>query len=125
MLDGEVAYWKPIDNADGYEIELNGELCGVIDETSYKLQVDESLRVRAISGDPNKYKDSAFSNTVKYNEAAKEKLDTPAIKIDYTDGRQVYWESVDNATSYVCEIDGGESSGEQTGEGETSGEANA
>lgn len=108
-LDGEVAYWKPIENAGGYEIELNGESCGIIDETSYKLQAGDSLRVRAISGNPDKYEDSAFSNTVKYNEAAKEKLDTPMIKIDYTDGRQVYWESVDNATSYVCEIDGGES----------------
>lgn len=109
MLDGAVAYWKPIDNANGYELEVNGEYYGATEETSYKLQVGESLRVKAISGDPNKYKDSAFSNTVKYNEAAKEKLDTPMIKIDYTDGRQVYWESVDNATSYVCEIDGGES----------------
>ncbi len=109
MLDGAVAYWKPIDNADGYELEVNGEYYGATEETSYKLQLGESLRVKAISGDPNKYKDSAFSNTVKYNEAAKEKLDTPVIKIDYTDGRQVYWESVDNATSYVCEIDGGES----------------
>ena len=109
MLDGEVAYWKPINNASGYEIELNGEGCGITGETSYKLQAGDSLRVRAISGDPNKYKDSAFSNTVKYNEAAKEKLDTPMIKIDYRDGRQVFWESVDNATSYVCEIDGGES----------------
>lgn len=109
VLDGEVVYWKPIDNANGYEIELNGEDCGIIGETSYKLQAGDSLRVRAISGNPDKYEDSAFSNTVKYNEAAKEKLDTPMIKIDYTDGRQVYWESVDNATSYVCEIDGGES----------------
>lgn len=109
VLDGEVAYWKPIENADGYEIELNGEGCGIFSETSYKLQAGDSLRVRAISGNPDKYEDSAFSNTVKYNEAAKEKLDTPMIKIDYTDGRQVFWESVDNATSYVCEIDGGES----------------
>lgn len=109
MLDGEIAYWKPIDNADGYEIEHNGEVWGVIDETSYKLQDGDTLRVRAISGDPNLYEDSEFSNVVKYIEAAKEKLDTPVIKIDYSYGMEVFWESVDNATSYVCEIDGVES----------------
>jgi len=108
-LDGEVAYWKPIENADGYEIELNGEGCGITGETSYKLQAGDSLRVRAISGNPDKYEDSAFSNVVRIENESKQKLDTPMIKIDYTDGRQVYWESVDNATSYVCEIDGGES----------------
>lgn len=110
VLDGEVASWQPIDNANGYEIELNGEVYGVIGETSYKLQDGDSLRVRAISGDPNMYEDSAFSNTVKYNATSKQKLDTPVLKIDYTDGKQVAWEAVDNATSYVCEINGGSES---------------
>lgn len=105
-LDGEVAYWEPIDNANGYEIEHNGKVWGVIDETSYKLQDGDTLRVRAISGDPNLYEDSAFSNTVSYNEPSKQKLDTPVLKIDYTYEIQVTWEAVDNATSYECEING-------------------
>ena len=89
MLDGEVAYWKPINNASGYEIELNGEGCGITGETSYKLQAGESLRIRAISGDPDKFKDSAFSNTVRIEKESKQKLDAPVIKVDYTDGKHV------------------------------------
>ena len=106
MLDGAVAYWKPIDNAHGYELEVNGEACGIIDDTSFNLQAGESLRVRAISGDPDKYKDSAFSNTVKYDAESKQKLDAPVIKVDYTDGKHVTFELVENATSYLYELNG-------------------
>lgn len=106
MLDGEVVYWKPIDNASGYEIELNGEGCGITGETSYKLQAGESLRIRAISGDPDKFKDSAFSNTVRIEKESKQKLDAPVIRVDYTDGKHVTFEPVENATSYLYELNG-------------------
>lgn len=106
MLDGEVAYWKPIENADGYEIELNGEGCGIIGETSYKLQAGDSLRVRAISGNPDKYKDSEFSNVVRIEKESKQKLDAPVIRVDYTDGKHVTFEPVANATSYLYELNG-------------------
>lgn len=106
VLDGNVAYWKPIDNAYGYEIELNGEVRGIVDETSFELQAGESLRIRAISGDPDKYKDSAFSNTVRIEKESKQKLDAPVIKVDYTDGKHVTFEPVENATSYLYELNG-------------------
>lgn len=105
-LDGEVAYWKPIENADGYEIELNGEGCGIFGETSYKLQAGDSLRVRAISGNPDKYKDSEFSNVVRIEKESKQKLDVPVIRVDYTDGKHVTFEPVANATSYLYELNG-------------------
>ena len=106
VLDGEVAYWKPIENADGYEIELNGEGCGIIGETSYKLQAGDSLRVRAISGNPDKYEDSEFSNVVRIEKESKQKLAAPVIRVDYTDGKHVTFEPVENATSYLYELNG-------------------
>lgn len=106
VLDGAVAYWKPIDNASGYELEVNGEYYGATEETSYKLQAGESLRIRAISGDPDKFKDSAFSNTVRIEKESKQKLDAPVIKVDYTDGKHVTFEPIENATSYLYELNG-------------------
>ena len=65
-LNGDVASWTAVPDAEKYEISQNGSLSYVESAvTSKKLAVGDTFKVRAI-GDGKKYLDSEWSNTVTY-----------------------------------------------------------
>ncbi len=103
VLDGCRAYWDSVNNAEKYEVSLNGEL-SYIDKTitEITLKDGQSLKIRAI-GNETVYLTSEWSNTVTYNAPIIQKLPTPVVSIN-TDGIAV-WAAVNGAVGYVYKFD--------------------
>ncbi len=91
VLDGDTATWSSNEQADKFEISIDGTLSFVENTvTSKKLENGQTFKIRAI-GDRIKYSNSGWSNSVTYTA----KTDTPENK--YT----VIWKNGDT----VLEVD--------------------
>ena len=78
LLDN-VAYWHKVDNASGYNIEINGKLeFENSDITSVELKALDEVRVQAVSNN-KKYKDSLWSDMIKYDPFA----DVQTYKVEW------------------------------------------
>ena len=110
-LSGNVASWASNDQADKFEISLDGILSYVENTlTSKTLSNGQTIKVRAV-GDGVDFKTSDWSNSVTYTEGAvppdnqPTKLSTPVVSISSTG--LASWSVVPNAVSYIYKINGG------------------
>ena len=109
-LSGNVASWEADENADKFEISLDGSLSYVENSvTSKTLTNGQTLKVRAI-GDGDNYSTSDWSNSVTYTDGQDSapqpvKLDTPSVTVSGTG--LASWSAVTNASGYVYKINGG------------------
>ena len=110
-LSGNVASWAANEQADKFEISLDGTLSYVENTlTSKILSNGQTIKVRAV-GDGIDFKTSDWSNSVTYTENAlppdnqPTKLSTPVVSISSTG--LASWSVVPNAVSYIYKINGG------------------
>lgn len=104
-LNGDVASWEAVENASGYVYKITDTAIYTTD-LFVKLNDNESIIVKAV-GDVNLYQDSDYSDPVTFNRViSSEKLNAPVISVD-KDG-VVSWVAVNNATEYICLINGQE-----------------
>jgi len=108
-LIDDVATWSANENADKFELSLDGNLSYVENTVTSKILTDgQSLKVRAV-GDGSDYETSDWSNTVTYtlnnSNGQLVKLVTPTVTLSNTG--IATWTVVANATGYVYKIDGG------------------
>ncbi len=101
-LNGNVASWTVDENATKYvyKIGLNGEEQDATGNT-VTLKHNETIFVKAIS-DSKTAVDSAWSSGVKYTATT---LVAPTVTLN---GNTASWTAVENATTYVYAINGGE-----------------
>lgn len=108
VLNDNTASWTKIENANKYEISINGTISELDkDLVTYVLNDGESFKIKAI-GDDVKYKDSDWSNTVIYEKVIVPpsiKLDTPVVSIS-NDG-VASWEPIAHATGYAYKVNAG------------------
>ncbi|MBE5745360.1 MAG: hypothetical protein E7355_04405 [Clostridiales bacterium] len=100
-LDGNVATWEAVANADYYVYTIGGVEKTTTNRT-ITLTNGQSLKVKAVS-ESVLYTDGDWSNVVSFTAT---KLETPAVSV--SDSGSVSWYKVTGATSYVYSITGGE-----------------
>ena len=113
VLEGNIAKWQEDENAEKFELSVDGTLSYVENTVKSKaLSNGQTLKVRAI-GDGKKFLTSEWSNSVTYTEKEPDpkpqpqptKLGKPTVTID---GNGVAsWTAVVNASSYAYKINGG------------------
>lgn len=102
--------WGAIDNADGYEIYLNNQPPFVINDTSYRVDLNEfSLKIKAVDS-TNVYRKSQFSNIVSSHELIT--LPTPVLR--YQGNKTIVWNEITGSdgydiyqnNAYLCHVEG-------------------
>ena len=68
-LNGSVAAWEAVENAVGYEVEINGTITAIdADVLEFSLDVGDEFKVRAL-GDGKRYSTSEWSNKITLTDA--------------------------------------------------------
>jgi len=110
-LSGKQLYWNSVQNAESYDIDIDGQITRVSNATSYSLTGLTTVKTYTIkvkaNGNEN-YVDSNWSNSVSYvvedtDNGNDNKLQTPTLSLS---GNQLSWNSIQNAGSYDIDIDG-------------------
>ena len=99
-----IILWNAVTNAKGYVVNVNDKDQAEQTTTSFEVKGDAgsyNIKVKAI-GDGTNYKNSEYSNTLTII-IEEEKLDAPIISATDT---LIKWEKVDNADSYIINVDG-------------------
>ena len=96
-----VVRWEAIQNATGYSYIIDGGTKQDTTETSITIQDEQTIKVMAI-GDGEDYLDSNWSNEITFNFL--QELVPPVLSIDAYGN--VSWNPVDNASGYLCVING-------------------
>lgn len=88
-LDGDTATWTAVENADKYEIDINGSLSYLASsQTSKKLADGDVFKVRAI-GDGKAYMTSDWSKMVTYTVEDNSNPDIPVYTVTWKSGSTV------------------------------------
>lgn len=88
-LDGDTATWTAVENADKYEIDINGSLSYLASsQTSKKLADGDVFKVRAI-GDGKAYMTSDWSKIVTYTLEDNSNPDMPVYTVTWKSGSTV------------------------------------
>lgn len=88
-LDGDTATWTAVENADKYEIDINGSLSYLASsQTSKKLADGDVFKVRAI-GDGKTYMTSDWSKMVTYTVEDNSNPDIPVYTVTWKSGSTV------------------------------------
>ena len=103
--EGNVFSWQAVENADGYEVFVDGVSQGIQTETDYTFVPEENkayaVTVKAVSVSAS-YLDSDLSQAV-MTQPRPDKLGTPAITVF---GLTVSWQAIENARGYEIFVDG-------------------
>ena len=103
--EGNVFSWQAVENADGYEVFVDGVSQGIQTETDYTFVPEENkayaVTVKAVSVSAS-YLDSDLSQAV-MTQPRPDKLGTPAITVF---GLTVSWQAIENASGYEIFVDG-------------------
>ncbi len=109
-LDGALASWSAVANAEKYEISISGTLSYLENTvTSKTLANGQSFKIRAV-GDGTSYTTSDWSNTVTYTDGttppptpSATKLSAPTVTLN---GTVASWSAVANAERYEISVSG-------------------
>ena len=103
-LTGQRVYWEEVENADRYEILINGTTIDEVDTLFYQITINRvgnySVQVIAKNSD-NEFLDSDISNTVVYQVASSQKLSTPVISLA---SNIIVWDNIQYASGYEIYI---------------------
>ena len=103
-LESNVISWEKVENADQYEVHINGTLVDTVEETTYTITISSygnyTVTVKAVDS-TNTYQTSDFSNSCIYVIVKQEKLASPVIKLT---GSIIYWDKIQNASGYEIYI---------------------
>jgi len=95
-----VASWKRVENAIGYQINVNGNIFEIT-TLNVKLSEGDQITVMAL-GDYVSFDDSSSSTSMDYH--SPEALPTPIVTIDNTG--KASWSAVVGATKYLVSVNG-------------------
>ena len=99
-LNGNVASWSAVQNAEYYVISVNGVESN-INALQYSSDSDYTLKVKAIA--KNGFTDSDWSVEVRYTTPVATKLSAPEITLN---GKVATWTAVDFAQKYLLNVNG-------------------
>ncbi len=116
VLDGDAATWQPIDGAEFYDIEVNGNIYRISPSVTRKvLAIGDTIRVRAVAGEDGR--DSDWSLPIKYKGPSgvitPTKLLTPIVTID--ESGVATWDAIEGAVGYVYSLNGEATEHQTTG----------
>ncbi len=107
-LSENVVSWTAVENAEKYEITVNGAVKTTVNTLSYTVTETAVgsyvITVKAIPNDTSKFNVSKASNSVTYTVVSRaEKLEKPVVTIL---GNVISWQAIDGAINYDIYLDG-------------------
>ena len=105
-VEDGIAYWSPVDGADGYKIYINGqEMKETLTEPKYdKLFANQSIDIQVLPISTNETYFSALSSPKSVFILAAPVLQWNPYELDGEANQNIFWDSIANATGYSIRV---------------------